>query len=71
MAVIKDFSTNYMKPLGLNQAYMYTRMFIKLRINYYIVFYMFLWIDNGKYITAINKKFIRFFFIWITQMIFD
>ena len=22
---------------------------------------MFIWIDNGKYITAINKKFIRFF----------
>jgi len=32
---------------------------------------MFIWIDNGKYITAINKKFIHFFFIWITQMISD
>ena len=30
---------------------------------------MFIWIDNGKYIKAINKKFIRFFFIWI--WIFD
>ena len=33
MAVIKDFSTNYMKALGLNQAY----MLLKLRNNYYIV----------------------------------
>ena len=40
MAVINDFSTNYMKALGLNQAY----------------------------ITAINKEFIRLFFLWITQM---
>ena len=32
---------------------------------------MFIWIDKGKYITAINKKSIRFFFIWITRMIFD
>ena len=52
MAVIKDFSTNYMKALGLNQAYM-----LKLRIKYYIVL---IWIDNGKYITTINKKFIVF-----------
>ena len=29
----KDFSTNYMKALGLNQAY----MLLKLRNNYYIV----------------------------------
>ena len=26
---------------------------------------MFIWIDNGKYITAIKRKFIHFFFIWI------
>ena len=32
---------------------------------------MFIWIENGKYITAINKKLIRFFFSSITQMIFD
>ena len=32
MAVIKDFSTNYMEALGLNQAY----MLLKLRDNYYI-----------------------------------
>ena len=29
---------------------------------------MIIWIDNGKYITALNKKFIHFFFIWITQI---
>ena len=28
-------------------------------------------LEKGKYITAINKKSIRFFFIWITRMIFD
>ena len=33
MAVIKDFSTNYMEALGLNQAY----MMLKLHNNYYIV----------------------------------
>ena len=32
-AVIKNFSTNYMKALGLKQAY----MFLKLRNNFYIV----------------------------------
>ena len=30
---------------------------------------MFIWVDNGKYITAINKKCICFFFILITRMI--
>ena len=30
---------------------------------------MFIWIDNEKNITVINKKFILFFFIWITWMI--
>ena len=30
--------------------------------------YMFIWIENGKYITAINKKILRFSF-WITRMI--
>ena len=33
MAVIKDFSTNFLKALGLNQVY----MFLKLRNNNYIV----------------------------------
>ena len=33
MAVIKDFLTNYMKALGLNQAY----MLLKLCNNYYKV----------------------------------
>ena len=47
-----------MRALGLNQAY----MLLKLRNNYYIVLlYMFIWNDYGKYITAMNKKFIRFF----------
>ena len=31
MTAIKDFSTNYMKALGLNQSY----MLLKLRNNYY------------------------------------
>ena len=58
MAVIKDFSTNYLKALGLNQAY----MLLKLCNNYYMYSVnMFNWIDNGKYGTAINKKFINFF----------
>ena len=54
MAVIKDFLTNYMKALGLNHAYNAVKIII-YSVN------MFNWIDNGKYITAINKKFIRFF----------
>ena len=33
MAVMTDFSKNYMKALGLNQAY----MLLKLRNNYYTV----------------------------------
>ena len=57
MAVIKDFLTNNMKALGLNQAY----MLLKLHKNYYIdSVNMILWIDNWKYIIAINKKFIHF-----------
>ena len=61
-------STNYMKAQGLNQA----NMLLKLRNNYYTYSVnMFIWIDNGKYITAINKMFMRFFFNWITRMIFD
>ena len=32
---------------------------------------MFIWIDNGKYFTAINKKLILFFFIRITRMSID
>ena len=31
---------------------------------------MFIWINNGKYVAVINKKFINFFFIWITRVIF-
>ena len=65
MAVIKELSTNYMKALGLNQAY----MLLKLRNNYYIA--LLSWVDNGKSITEINKNCICFFFIWITRMIFD
>ena len=50
MAVITDFSTNNMKALGLNQAY----MLFKLRSNYYTYnVKMFIWIDNGKYIIDI------------------
>ena len=45
------------------------RYVLKLRNNYYIVL---IWIDKRKYITSLYyKKFIRFFFIWITRMIFD
>ena len=64
MAVIKDFSANYMKALGLNQAY----MLLELRNKYYIELIL---INNGKYITAINKKSLKKIFIWITRMIFD
>ena len=59
MAVITDFSTNNMKALGLNQAY----MLFKLRSNYYTYnVKMFIWIDNGKYVyyRYINKMCIRF-----------
>ena len=71
IAVVKDFSTNHNKALGLKQAYMY--IYKKLRNNYCIVHSVniYIWIDNRKYITAINKKFIHFFLIWITRMIFD
>ena len=31
---------------------------------------MLIWIDKGKHIKAINKKFIHIFFIWISRMIF-
>ena len=50
---VKDFSTNHIKALGLNQAY----MLLKLRNSYNIV-YLFILIDNGKYVTAIKKKFV-------------
>ena len=40
----------------MNQAY----ILFKLRNNYYYSANMFIWINNGKYITTINKKFIRF-----------
>ena len=57
MAVIKDFSTKYMKDLGLNQAY----MLLKLRNNDYIVLiFSFGSIKGNMYITAINKKFFHF-----------
>ena len=50
-----------------------------LKLLYYILTIMyytysgnkFIWIDNGKNIKAINKKFIHYFFIWITRMIFN
>ena len=52
-----------MTALGLNQAY----MLLKLGNNYYIFSVnMFIWIDNRKNIIAINKKFIHFFFNWIS-----
>ena len=50
LAVIKDFSTNHKTALGLIQAY----TSLKLRNKYNCV-NMFTYIDNGKYITAINK----------------
>ena len=62
MAVISDFSTNAMKALGLNQGY----MMLRLCNNYHIVL-----ICSIGSITAINKKFIHFVFIWKTRMIFD
>ena len=47
-----------MKAIGLNQAY----MLLKLRNNYYIPSVnMFILIDYGKYITAMNKMFIRLY----------
>ena len=53
---------------GLNQAY----MLVKLRNTYHIVsICSFGSITGNKYITAISTKFISFFFIWITPMIFD
>ena len=42
MAVIKDFSTDYMKALGLNQAY----MLLKLRNKYHIVLILYLHLDR-------------------------
>ena len=75
MAVIKDFSTYYMKAQGLNQAY----MVLEWRNNYHIVLVIneskileprVNMIDNRKYITAITKKFYVFSY-WITRMIFD
>ena len=56
-AVLKDFPTNYMKALGLSY------ILIKLRNNYYTYtsINMFICINSGKYIKAINKTFIRFF----------
>ena len=68
MAVINDFSTNYMKALGLNQAY----ILLKLRNNYYIVLICsFGSITGNIHITALDNNFIRFFFICITRMISD
>ena len=68
MAVINDFSTNYMKALGLNQAY----ILLKLRNNYYIVLICsFGSITGNIHITALDNNCIRFFFICITRMIFD
>ena len=54
MALIKDFSTNYMKA----ESSIYVAK-ITLHLLYSVN--MFIWIDRGKYITAINKKFIHFF----------
>ena len=60
MVVKKDFSTNFMKALGLNQAY----MLLKLCNNYYIMLICsFGSITGNMFITDINKKSIHFFFI--------
>ena len=49
MAVMKDFSTNFIKALGLNQACMLLELLL-YSVN------MFIWIDKGKYITGIKKN---------------
>ena len=61
MAVIKDFSTNYMKALGLNQAY----MLLKLRNNYYIVL-QFVHLDRKREIhySYIKQKVYTFFSVF-------
>ena len=60
MAVIKDFSTNYMKALGLNQVY----MLLNLRNNYYIVLICSIGSTTGN-----NKSIfkIRVFTLYIIQ----
>ena len=60
MAVIKDFSTNYIKALGLNQAY----MFLKLLNNYYKVLKCsFGFTYSGKYIYYSYKQKVYTFFL--------
>ena len=60
MAVIKDSSTNYMKALGLNQAY----MLIKLRKYYYIVLLCLIGLITGNiHITAIKKVYTFFLYL--------
>ena len=66
MAVIKDFSTNYMKALGLNQAY----MLLKLRNIHYIVLIYSIGSTTGNILQLINKRFLHIFFIWIKWVIF-
>ena len=57
-----------MKALGLNQAY----ILLKLRNNYYLPLICSFGLITGNILQlCINKKFIRFFFLWITRMIFD
>ena len=66
MAIMKDFSTNYMKARAESSIYV-----VKITLQLLYIVNMFIFIDNGKYFTAKNKKFIHFFFIWIPWMIFD
>ena len=66
MAVIKDFLTNYMKALGLNQAY----ILFKLRNNYYIVLICSFGSITGNILQLLTKSLYVFFFIWIPRMIF-
>ena len=53
-----------MKAQGLNQAYMYV-----VKIMYQLLYgvYMFIWIDNGKYVTVINKN-VYIFILYLDNM---
>ena len=57
MAVIKDFSTNYMNSLGLNQAY----VLLKLRNNYHIVLICSFGSITGKILHSYKQKVYMFF----------
>ena len=59
------FLTNYLKSLGLNQAY----VLLQLRNSYYIE--LICSFGSTEIYYSYKKKFIHLFFIWITRMIFD